>query len=198
MTHLTGTELVDLLDGHLRAERMRHAETCATCREHAHALRAVLRSAHADPIPEPSPLFWEHLSTRVSAAVQAGPLPSRWAALFASERWRLAAAAVVLLLVTAVGWQLFVSRSGGGAVSPATAPAGQTLTEASVEPDAEPFLDAWDAIEAVAEDLEWEEAQSIGIAFRPGSAEPHVDDLTVDERAELARLIEEELKRSGA
>ncbi len=198
MTHLTRAEFVDLLDGSLPADRMRHAEACAACREDAHALGAVLRSAQADPVPEPSPLFWEHLSTRVSDAIQAGPPRPRWAALFGSDRWRLAAAAVVLLLVTAVGWQAFVSWSGGRGVSPVTAPVERTLSESSAEPDAEPFLDAWDAIEAVAEDLEWEEAQSIGIAFRPGSAEPHVDDLTVDERAELARLIEEELKRYGA
>ncbi len=198
MTHLTGTEFVDLLDGRLSAERIRHAETCAACREEAHALGAVLRSAQADPIPEPSPLFWEHLSTRVSDAVHAGPRPSRWTALFASGRWRLAAAAIVLVLVAAVGWQAFVWRSARGAVAPVTPPVEQTLAEAGAEPDADAFLDAWDAIEAIAEDLEWEEAQSIGIAFRPGSAEPHVDDLTVDERAELARLIEEELKRYGA
>ncbi len=197
MTHLTATEFVDLLDGQLGVERMRHVETCATCREEAHALGVILRSARADPIPEPSPLFWGHLSTRVSGAIQAGPPPSRWTNLFASGRWRLAAAAVVLLLVTGASWQVFFSREPAPGVTSVALVVVPAVTD-SQEPDVEGFTDAWDAIEAVAEDLEWEDAQAIGIASRPGSAEPHVGDLTDAERVELVRLIEEELKRHGA
>jgi hypothetical protein len=196
MTHLTETEFVDLLDGRLDAGRLRHVQACETCREQARALGAVVRSVQADPMPEPSPLFWERLSARVSETIQAGPPPSRWTGLVASGRWRLAAAAAVLLLVTGVSWQVFVSRDTASELGP-VAPVEQTLTDSSVEPDGEAFVDAWDAIEAVA-DLEWDEAQSIGIASGPGSAERHVGDLTDAERGELVRLIEEAMKRHGA
>lgn len=196
MTHLTETEFVDLLDGRLDANRMPHVEACAICREQAQALGAVIKSAQSDPIPEPSPLFWEHLSTRVSEAIQGGPPPSRWTGLFAPGRWRRAAAVVGLLLVTGAAWQVFFTPERADRIAPA-APVEQARTDAGVEPDVEGFLDAWDAIEAVA-DLEWDEAQSIGIASGPGYAERHVGDLTTDERAELVRLIEEEMKRHGA
>lgn len=195
MTHLTDAELVDLLDGTLGTGRMRHVETCATCRAQAETLGAALRSARADEVPEPSPLFWEHLSTRVSEAVRAEPPPSRWTRLFTPAPWRLAAAAIAVLLVAGAAWLLFSTRERA-AVVPAT-----TIAEQPAEPPAgaEAFdVDAWDAIEAVAADLEWEDAQAIGIGAGPGSAERLVGDLTAAERSELARLIEEEMKRHGA
>jgi hypothetical protein len=74
---------------------------------------------------------------------------------------------------------------------------GAAVAEVQAGAD-EPGLDAWVALEAMAQDLDFEDAQAIGIASRPGSAERIVAELDDDERAELARLIEEEMKRNGA
>jgi hypothetical protein len=102
---------------------------------------------------------------------------------------------MALVLVAGVTWQVLLkmeSPSLSGPVPPSAA------TEAATDADLDEFIDAWDAIEASATDLDWEDAQSIGIASHPGSAERMVGDLTAEERSELGRLIEEEMKRTGA
>ena len=195
MTHLTDAEFVDLLDGRLPSDRARHAEACAACREQADAARAVLRKAGGDVVPEPSPLFWTHFSSNVSEALRAVPPTSRWTRSFLVKHWRLATATLALLVVTGLGWQMFLARHRSP--DPAKPAVEETLSESHLPPE-DGFVDAWDAIESMAGDLEWEDAQSIGIASRPGSAEPFVIDLTPEERSELARIIEEEIKRSGS
>jgi hypothetical protein len=194
MSHLTDPEIVDLLEGRLDAGRRRHVEGCASCRRQVELLAGALRTVRDDEIPEPSPLFWDHLSGRVAAAIRSESLPVRGVAGAWQPGWRLAAAAVVVALVGGLAWQAFLApdRRDG--------PLTRTEERATADPDADAdvVLDAWDALEAAAGDLEWEEAQSIGIAYRPGSAEPLVGELTAVERAELARLIEVELKRHGA
>ena len=195
MTHLTEAEMVDLLDGELAPERVRHVEQCTECRTGAAALEAILPSAGGADVPEPSPLFWDRLSARIAEAIDAEPTPSRCRNVLGLPTWRLAFAAMALVLVAGVTWQVLLkmeSPSLSGPVPPSAA------TEAATDADLDEFIDAWDAIEASATDLDWEDAQSIGIASHPGSAERMVGDLTAEERSELGRLIEEEMKRTGA
>lgn len=197
MTHLSEIEVVDLVEGVLAADRMRHVDACPACREQAEALGAVLRLARDDEIAGPSPLFWDYLSARVAETIAIEPAPRR-AAVLAIGRWRLATAAVLMLLVAGVAWQISFTRDRASNVGPGQPSAEQTPADSGVDSGVEDSLDAWEALEAMASDLEWEDAQAIGIASRPGSAEPLVDDLTAEERAELVRLIEEEMKRQGA
>ncbi len=198
MAHLTETELVDLLDRELEAGRMRHLEACASCREQAEALGAALGSACGDQVPEPSPLFWEHFSARVADAIRVEPSASRWRGPFAAPWWGLATAAVLLLLVGGLTWQVLPGRDARHPLTPVSPASERTLVDSPGALEAAEFVDAWDALQGLAADLEWEEAQTIGIGSRPGSAEPMVGELTADERLELARLIEIELKRHGA
>ena len=51
---------------------------------------------------------------------------------------------------------------------------------------------------AAAEDLDAAAAEAAGLAAGPGAVERVAAQLTDAERAELIRLIEDELKRSGA
>lgn len=193
MTHLTEAEIVDLLDGQLAPERLRHAERCTTCGAQADALVSIVLTARGGDVPEPSPLFWEHLSARITTAVSAEPAPSRWRRILGLDTWRVGFATMALVLVAGLTWQMLLKvedPSLPGSVTPPSA------TEAAADADIDGFVDAWDAIEAAAADLDWEDAQSIGIASRPGSAEI-VSDLTAEERTELVRLIEEEMKRSA-
>jgi hypothetical protein len=56
----------------------------------------------------------------------------------------------------------------------------------------------WALVRLVAEDLQWEEAQDAGLNPRPGSMERAALEMSPIERQELARLIEDELKGTGA
>jgi hypothetical protein len=195
MTHLTESEIVDLLEGQLAPDRLRHAERCPECRTQADVLAAIAQDARGADVPEPSPLFWQHLSARITTAIGAEPPPSRWRAILGLNTWRLGFATMTLVLAAGLTWQMLLKVEDHSIPGPVTPPAA---TEAAIDADIDGFVDAWEAIEAAATDMDLEDAQSIGIASRPGSAEPMVSDLTAAERIELVRLIEEEMKRTGA
>ncbi|MCA1560401.1 MAG: hypothetical protein LC804_09090, partial [Acidobacteria bacterium] len=59
---------------------------------------------------------------------------------------------------------------------------------------------AWALVRTAADDMEWreEDAHAAGLNARPGSAERAVLELSTEERIELARLLDDELRRSGA
>ena len=80
--HLTPEEFVDAAEGSLSSDRLRHVERCEACGRQVSVLRELMREAGQAPVPEPSPLFWEQLSTRVRHAVGAEAAPKRawWAA----------------------------------------------------------------------------------------------------------------------
>lgn len=201
MRHLNAVEIVDLVEGRLAPARTGHVETCGTCRARVETTREALASAADLSIPEPSPLFWEHLSSRVREAIGRGPAPAarRWSGLPA---WAWVSAAV---LVVAVGsaplWrasQRDVHLATEAAIEqPARtlppAGAGHDIWNDDIESDR-----AWAVVLAVAEDVDWDGVSKAGIVVRPQAAERVVPQLSSDERSELARLIEEELRRSGA
>ncbi len=58
--------------------------------------------------------------------------------------------------------------------------------------------EAWEMVRAVAEATDYDEVQESGLAPRAGSLERAAMEMTNDERTELARLIAQEIKRSGA
>jgi hypothetical protein len=58
--------------------------------------------------------------------------------------------------------------------------------------------EAWAVVRIAAESFRLEDAHAVGIAAGPGAAEGLAQELNADERAELARLIDRELKRTGA
>src|SRR5437763_6083576 len=109
MTHLSESEFVDLMEDNaaLDSRRAAHVETCAACREQADALRGMLRQAGSVEVPEPSPLFWEHLSNRVRSGVAAEEAEAAaYAARSGWSSWRgrlvpLAVAAALFLAVLA-------------------------------------------------------------------------------------------------
>src|ERR1051325_8890597 len=100
--HLTPEELLDLAEGARAESAAPHLEPCAACREHVAALRATMSLAADVDVPEPSPLFWDHLSRRVREAVAAEELttPTRsaagWTLSWRSWAWAGAVAAAVI------------------------------------------------------------------------------------------------------
>lgn len=200
MAHLSDMEFADYLDGALTPSRDGHLTGCEACRAHAESLRQamVTMMAEAD-VPEPSPLFWEHFSQRVRDAIDevdaAAGESTRW---FRSPifKWTVVATAVSLV----VGATLWV---GPRTLRP-TPPSSSDVAEHApllVPADLPIDLDAdqdWALVRIVAEELEWEDAHEAGIAARPGSADRVALEMSPAERQEFARLLEDEMKRTGA
>jgi hypothetical protein len=197
MSHLSRTEFLDFVEDPDAADRhRRHLESCEECRATAAALRATLAEVRRDDETEPSPLFWDHFAARVSEAIrdeaQAVPEHTRLAWLGGHTAAWAAAALIVLLGMTTLVWRVTLHAPTSVTSQPAAEgpgrPAGET-TGADKE---------WTKVQDAVATLQWDEVQAAGISVRPGSAEGVVMELTADERVELARLIEREMKRSGA
>lgn len=198
MTHLSTGELVDALEGTLDEERASHLTVCDTCREQTDALRPVMNAAAAVRVPEPSPLFWDHFSARVRAAVNTEPAPS-------SSWWRrpamgvAAAAAAAVLVVVAL--QIAQGRRQPVPVVPVASGVVNAPTRRAEAPDAAAVTandEVWGLLRAAASDMELSDARAAGLNVRPASVDEAVLDLTPVERTELERLIRVELKRAGA
>lgn len=198
--HLSDAELVDYVEGVLVPSRTAHAEECGACGERATSLRQILLSV-ADTsgvdVPEPSPLFWDHFSRRVHDAVREAPLAGRHSPWLRTPwlGWVSAAALVLVLAVATIVW-----RQQQGITSPR---ATDTAPNASAANAADAHLDLdndeeWALVRVVADDLHWDDAPAAGINAQPGSAELVALEMSPTERQELARLIENEMKRTGA
>lgn len=192
MTHPDEVTLIDVLDGHGSHEQHAHVEQCDACRTTLAALRSTMDRAADHELPDPSPLFWEHFSRRVNERIDASDVAA-WTRWVSAPRIAavVAAAAVVMAVVVGTG-TLRSPEQADGLVSLSTV---SSLDEAPDDIEAD---GAWAVVRTAAEDLDYDEAQAEGISARPGSAEHAVAAMTGEERAELARLIEGELKRSGA
>ena len=209
MTHLNDAELVDLIENapQLPANRRQHAESCPTCRSQSEALRTTLAEAVLDSPPEPSPLYWDHFATRVSAAIRAEAPGSAAPRLFHRPVVTLAAAASVALFVVMLGvWRATLdapapTRVAVNGTTEAPLGAGNPALEVPSRMNDSDDIEAdetWAVVRTAAEDLAWEDAHAVGISAHPGSAEGIALELTPEERTELARLLDGELKRSGA
>ena len=205
MKHLTDVELVDLIEdsGQLPADRRRHAAACEACRVRADSLGAVLAEAASDGPPEPSPLYWDHFSARVSEAVRGespAPAAPAWGHGFRSPLAAWAAAMAILIMMTVV-WRatLLAPSTARGTTpelaEPSRAPSIERLQAASAVADNIEADEAWAVVRTAAEGLAWEDAHAVGISAYPGSAEGIALELTAEERAELGRLLETEMKR---
>jgi hypothetical protein len=204
MKHLSHAELADAIESpsELPPHRARHARECAACRGQADALRVVLARAAEDRAPEPSPLFWDHFGERVADAVRAESIQRRsvpWFERLHPPLTAWAAAAIVLMVVSlTILWRatlhapapVFRLPQPSAASTSARSPASVSTDNADVD-------ERWAVVRVAAEDLGWEDVRDAGISAHPGQAEGVALELTPDERSELARLIDQELKRNG-
>jgi hypothetical protein len=142
----------------------------------------------ADPVPEPSPLFWDQFARQVNARIDAGPAPApRW---FTLQRFAYVSVAVVVVaLVTLAMWR------DAPVIAPVpTAPVRETVESL---PPAFDDLDEdadWAIVRAAADDLDIDDARVEGLSPRPGMADRMALELSDEERAELIRLVQEEIK----
>jgi hypothetical protein len=201
MTHLSDVELVDLVDGTLPEQRLRHVEACELCRDQVAHLRSALARVADVEVAEPSPLFWEHFSARVHDAVhEAKPDAPRWWSWAdgTTVRWTVGSAAATAVLVAAVWVGVWGTSIPGGQhrrAMPASTSVATAVDSDAFDPDTD---EAWALVRAVADESSWDDQDADGLGVKPGSAERAMETLSGDERTELVRLLEAEMKQKGA
>jgi hypothetical protein len=200
MTHLDDLELLAALDDSAVADPAGHLHTCRVCQEKLAALRDTHAMVAAVDVPEPSPMFWDHFSERVRTGVRdVEPERTWWREQFFGLRLDVALGALVLCL--AIGgfvWRMNTQAipegpSNGVATSAqhrAAEPAAVAAETITADDDA-----AWALVRSVADDLSLDDTMAAGLAAAPGSADVAALGLTAEERTELVRLLEAEMKR---
>src|SRR5262245_24945330 len=204
MWHLSPEVLLDLAEGTQPERAVSHLATCERCQRRLAELREALAAARmAHEVPEPSPLFWDHLSARVRDAVAADvAAPRPWTAGWASwPRSAWIGSVVGLVFVLGVWQQIRLDRqvrdrngqvdfAGPSQVRFADAGSGaQASTEGS-------FGFVADLAEGLAENLDWE--TEAGLTTRVGAIDGAMNELSSEERTELSRLLNEALAKRGA
>jgi hypothetical protein len=201
--HLNTAELVDIAEGAQPEESTPHLAGCAQCREQVSDLRAMLSAAQEVAVPEPSPLFWDHLSARVSEAVTAEGEPGllrpprtlvdRVTSVLSARAFQ-AAAVVAAGLLIAVLLNGRVPSPGGDAPASPSARSG-AVTEPLGDVSADDV--SLTLVASMTDDQDLETVREAGLAPR-GTAEHAVTHMSDGELRELRRLLREELARSGA
>ena len=204
MTHLSEIELVDLAENEaaLDSRRAAHVETCASCREQLDALRSMLRESRSVDVPEPSPLFWEHMSMRVRDEIAAEPAPPRsgWKWIGMRGLVSFGAAAALIVAVGSGVLLMRAARDGSPGTSAGARIASALVAPAPARPAATPDgenAEVWAVLTAAASDVAFEDARAAGMDVMPAAIEHAVQGLTAAELAELGKLLQSELKRSS-
>ena len=194
MAHLSPQTFIDVLDGRVAEHALPHLASCAACRQQLHELRHTCQYATEADVPEPSPLFWEHLSARVREAVAAEPARR---APWWQVRWSwnvlggLAAATAAVILVVSVQ-PAFGPHVGArpGAEVAAPGPAAEVSGLAPVEPLTDD--ESIGFVADLASGLDWDDVAALDAGTQLGSGQG-VADLDAAERTELQRLLNEAL-----
>jgi hypothetical protein len=199
MTHLSPEEFVDAAEGVLSPPRQAHLDACPTCRREVTALAALLREAATAEVPEPSPLFWEHLSARVRRSIAEADVPAAGGLTW--WRWPVLApmgalATVLLILIGSLPRTAATPPPVAVATSPAAAPSPSAGEEATRLAPADADTGRWDVMAELVGTLDWETAGAAGLSVVPGDSEHAAMLLTPEEQAELSRLLRGELARS--
>ncbi|HJZ75440.1 MAG TPA: hypothetical protein VKE51_27085 [Vicinamibacterales bacterium] len=195
--HLSAADLVDLAEGARPESSAPHLTTCAACRIQLAELRATMAAAAEADVPEPSPLFWEHLSRRVHDAVAAerpGGLRWNWLPVYSL------AGAALLAVIVFTGVRIFVR-------SPQPAPSATALQTrpaplaALDQDDGAEAADAWRGdvwltfVADLAAGIDADAARDEGLdALNADEAVMH---LSEGELRELERLLQAQIRESG-
>jgi hypothetical protein len=199
MSHLSASEFIDLADGTLTPRRAAHVERCGACRAQAGVVQDALRLTDGEAaVPEPSPLFWDHLSARVREAIDAPSPRAAFGFGFRGLRPIVATLAIAVVVLSV----MLLNRDARTNVTPRETAGVSTPSAADPDQLSDPALDpnhaaAWSVLTAAAEDLRLEEARDAGMAVPSAAVDRAVSGLTPAELSELGRLLQSELKRSS-
>jgi hypothetical protein len=209
--HLKPDQLIDLAEGG-QGEGAAHLRSCETCRAEVAALTAVMASAASVEVPDPSPLFWNHLSGRVREGIAAEGSTVRgwgWATAWRPS-WSsaalagVAAAVAIAIFVTAPrGWSplgtisTISTTSTISPISPVSMPA-DTAAEFVLQPLGAADDPSLTLVADLTGELDADAMAETGWANHAGGVEEAVANLTDDERVELHRLLKEALEKRDA
>ena len=198
MAHLTPDQLLDVAEGTRALDEFPHVRACAACDRQLQALVAAISAAAAVEVPEPSPLFWDHLSARIGERLASERAKVRWWGWWMpAHSWQLVAGATFVLavaLAVAIGFRQDPPPD-------ATVPVALSAVEPGVADEAFQAFDDDPALTLISEltaDMDWESASEAGLVPPPGAVDRAVFALTVDERRELQRILQEGLAGPGA
>lgn len=225
MGHLTSEQFVDLAEGTCDEASVPHVLACEVCRRQLADLRLMLASAAAAPVrnirsvgnagssksdlsdgadisdvPEPSPLFWDHLSARVRDAVASEGVPPRATSPWSWPRVALGAVAgaFALAIVAALGSHAVAPGIATGTAPPPPQPPAVAQV-APLEPLGSPDDPSLSLVAEYGSTLDWDEMrEQMAVSMHIGGTDETVADLNSGERQELQKLLKEALARPGA
>jgi hypothetical protein len=210
MRHLSSADMIDLSEGAGTPAAAAHVESCAPCRRAVTQLRAAAQAATEVDVPEPSPLFWDHFSSRVREAIADEPLPGfaervgdRTGFGWWAGRLAMVGALAALLIAVVIGTR----PRWDDATAPTTAAMASTQPHAAAvasvggetagqEAAAEDV--SLDLVADLSQGLDWDQTADAGMMVRVGSVDSEVAQLSGAERAELARLLEAQLSHTSS
>jgi hypothetical protein len=134
----------------------------------------------AGQVPEPSPLFWNHLSARVRDAVAAQPIPGPWWV----AHWRPLVAAVGSLGL--VAFLMLRPHAPTAPVAPPAAGPRDLVADVAVS-------EMWRMIEVAAPHVEMDSVREAGLMPSPYATDQAIEALTPDQREALVRLLRKEM-----
>ena len=169
-------------------------DSCGFCRKQFEDIQESLRLSSEVQMPEPSPLFWDHLSGRVRNGIAETSAGERswnlWRGPQAPRFISTALGIAAVLIVVAAGWYLRPAATLESPGEESRADAGGTAI--ALDPSTS---EAWETVRAAAERVNWEDAEAAGLGARPESVERAILDLDDRERQQLLSLLEQELER---
>lgn len=195
MKHLSNEAIVEAAEG--AATFPSHLGACEECRAKVDDLRSVLQTASAVDVPEPSPLFWDHLSERVRAAVAEEPLPSATGFRF-NWAWTASIAGALAIIIIGVAVTL---RTAQPMPPPGTPSAAVDSLSPALNTQAPPLTAGladdpeWVLMGELASQIDWEDATEAGLAPRPGSAELALSEMSQAEQQQVVELLQLELRK---
>jgi hypothetical protein len=200
MGHLSSVDFVDLLDGARSEASEQHLSECDRCRREFAGLREMMATATSADVPEPSPLFWEHLSARVQEAVaQEVPAAGEWsgrASPFGGWWVRAAAGVAVGALVIAAAVTLGSRPDAPRPLPPPAKAQPQPDPAALTTSQGLPDDGSFGLVADFGGTLEWDDLrEQMAVSAPPARLDGGVDELDSGERRELERLLKEELSR---
>jgi anti-sigma factor RsiW len=187
-SHLTPEQFVDALERPMPADRQAHLAVCDECATSLAEMQALMTEVTlASEVPEPSPLFWDHLSARVREAVDAVPAPLPWW----RTSWRTFAVIGGALSAVVIA---FVMSAAPPAQPVPTSAMGEATAErvASIPMSAESEA-MFSMIEGLAGSVQRDQAFDAGM--RPGSTATAaaIESLTPAQRQQLMKLLRAEM-----
>ena len=179
--HFSPQEFVEAIEGTLVQARLDHLSACGECRAGVMELRQLVSNVEAAaPVPEPSPLFWDHFRARVREATTTAPPPARswWAASLGPIVGVLVGASAVALVL--------LLRPVPPVVTPDEPVTTTVIAESPLDEG------SWELVRGIASGLSIDDVESVATP-RAGTADAAIDELTPAQREQLAKMLRAEI-----